>query len=103
MGTATLGNLIARLEKEDPARVLPLGFTHAHSYRGYYEDLAFEPAENVTVGHMLAEARSAMGRTFTGYKGGEYQMSEWTTVWLAPYGETGETLGPVFLDLLLKP
>lgn len=103
MGTATLKAVIERLEKEkDPERVVPLGFARPHSYRGYYEDLAFEPAENVTVRSMLEAARSAIGQTFGGWKGGDYTMDEWTTVWLASPGDTGETLGPVLLDLMLR-
>ncbi len=101
MGMATLKHLIERLSHEDPKRVVPLGFRHPHSYRGYYEDLAFEPAENVTVGEMLTAARSASGATFQGWKGGDYEMNEWTTVWLAKRGATGETLGPILLDLML--
>lgn len=43
-GNATLGEIIAYLKTFPPDRVIANGFTHAHSYRGYYEDLAFEPA-----------------------------------------------------------
>lgn len=97
----TLGELIEHLEREDPDRVVPLGFTHAHSYRGYYGDLAFEPCEHTTVGAMLAEVRGALGQTFTGYKGGEYTMGEYTDVWLAEWGRTGEGLGPILLAYML--
>jgi hypothetical protein len=38
-----LTNLIAFLEKYDPAQVVPVGFHRPHSYRGYYDQLAFEP------------------------------------------------------------
>ncbi len=102
MGTAILGAIIERLEQEDPEKRVRLGFWKPHSYRGFYEDLAFEPKQDVTVGEMLASARSALGSTFQGYKGGDYTMSEWATVWLANYGETGETLGPILLDSMLK-
>ena len=98
----TLGTLIEILTNEPPDKVCPLGFRRPHSYRGYYEDLAFEPAENVTVAEMLSEARLALGAIFTGYKGGEFKMEGWTAVWLANYGQTGETLGPRFLKLLLE-
>ncbi|MFC9490722.1 hypothetical protein ACFTZM_32240, partial [Streptomyces hydrogenans] len=63
-----LGELITALEAADPDLVLPDGFTHPHSYRGYYHELAFEPAHNATVGEMLADARSALGTTYTGWK-----------------------------------
>lgn len=97
-----LGELIAALEAEDPTRTLPLGFANPHSYRGYYDQLAFEPAENVTVGSMLEAARSALGTTYQGWKGGDYEMSAWTECWLAFEGEgSGETLGRHLVRLLL--
>ena len=98
----TLGELIKRLEKEDPGRIVPFGFSRPHSYRGYYDELAFEPKENITIGEMLEAAQSALGKTFMGYKGGEYVMDEFTYVWLSEYGTTGETLGPILLELLLR-
>lgn len=97
----TLDELIAALEAEDPDRVLPLGFENPHSYRGYYNELAFEPASGVTIGAMLADARSAKGATFQGWKGGDYTMNGYTDCWLAERGTCGETIGPVFLRLLL--
>jgi hypothetical protein len=96
-----LTELIKFLEKCDPALVVPVGFTHAHSYRGYYEDLAFEPAKNVTVGAMLACAKDALGKTFAGYKGGEFEMDEYTDIWLAYYGECGEGIGPILLSYMI--
>lgn len=97
----TLEDLIAELEKHNPDKVVRLGFTNPHSYRGDYMDLAFEPAENVRVGDMLTDARSALGTTFHGYKGGEYTMHGHTDCWLAEYGCLGETLGEHFVPLLL--
>jgi hypothetical protein len=85
----------------DTSKVLPLGFSNPHSYRGYYDDVAFEPTKNVTINSMLAAARSAVGVTFSGWKGGEYRMNEWTTAWLAVEGSTGETLGPILLGFML--
>ena len=102
MGTATLEALISALEAAPADRVVRRGFKNPHSYRGYYEDLAFEPAENVTVGSMLEVARSAIDNTYEGYKGGTFRMSEWSTVWLAWYGETGETLGPNLVAAMLR-
>lgn len=97
-----LGDLIARLEREDPARVLPIGFAYPHSFRGYYEQLAFEPRRNITIGEVLAAARSALGATYEGYKGGEYTMTEWTTCWIANEGSSSDNLiGPLLLELLL--
>lgn len=96
-----LGELIEFLKGVDPAKVCRFGLKNPHSYRGYYEDLAFEPAENVTVGEMLAAAEYALGETFTGYKGGEYVMGEHTDCWLANYGDGGgEGIGPMLLQYM---
>lgn len=98
----TLGELIAALEKPDPSRKVPLGFASPHSYRGIYAELAFEPKADVTVGEMLASARSALGATYEGWKGGEYTMTGYTDCWLAEHGHgAGETIGPVLLTLML--
>ena len=99
----SLGGLIAALESHDPDTRLAVGFTNPHSYRGYYEQLAFGIAENVTVGEMLTDARSALGETFQGWKGGDYEMDEDTPVWLVSERGTsdGETVGAVLLDLML--
>lgn len=97
----TLGELISALAAEDPGMVLPLGFTHPHSYRWDYSELAFEPTANVTVGETLTAARSALGATFQGWKGGEYTMGPYTGCHLAEKGDVGEELGPILLTLLL--
>lgn len=98
----TLGELIEELEKADPNRVLPDGFIRPHSYRGDYCDLAFVPKSNVPIGVMLANAKSALGQTYDGYKGGDFLMDEYTSVHLANYGQTGEEIGPLLLRLMLN-
>lgn len=98
----TLGQLIARLKKADPDHVCPLGFHHPHSYRGSYQDCAFEPADNVSVGDMLQSAEEALGATFSGYKSGAYTMHADTLVWLAERGDEGETLGAILLEYMLN-
>jgi hypothetical protein len=98
-----LGGIIARLEQEDPDRVLPIGFANPHSYRGHYEQLAFEPVRDITVGDMLAAARSALGTTFEGWKGGDFTMTETTDCWISMHGESGDNkIGPLLLDLMLR-
>lgn len=98
-----LEDVIARLKLEDPAKVVPVGFAHPHSYRGYYDELAFEIRRNVTVGEVLSAAESALGATFQGWKGGDYTMFGHATCWLVlEEGYSGgETIGAVFLELLL--
>jgi len=97
----TLGELIKRLEQEKPGKIVRYGFNEPHSYRGYYEDLAFEPCGPIRVSEMLRLAKEALGKEFTGYKGGEFKMGEHTDVWLAEHGKLGETLGPRLLNYIL--
>jgi len=101
-----LGELIARLQREeDPDRRVRYGFAHPHSYRGDYRELAFEARESVTVGEMLSDARSALGTTYEGWKGGDYTMSKDAYVWVVQEEGTsvGETLGALMLELMLAP
>lgn len=98
----TLGELIERLSREDATQAVPRGWTHPHSYRGYYEQLAFEPCGESTVGGLLDVAKSALGQTYTGYKGGNYEMGEYTDVWLADYGSTGDEITDAMLDAMLS-
>lgn len=98
-----LTNLIKTLEAEpDQDRVVGHGFLYPHSYRGHYHDLAFQDARNVSIAEMSAVARSALGATFTGWKGGDFEMHDYSTVWLVVQeGECGETLGPRLLRFML--
>ena len=103
-----LGELIAQLKQYNPDTEVRLGFGSPHSYRGYYEALAFEPVKNTTIGEMLKHAESALGKTFEGYKGGTYLMDHWTDVclaadvWLAAYGCSGESIGPILLQYMVN-
>lgn len=88
----TLGGLIDLLDTLDP-EALVTGLGELHSYRGFYEDLAFEPSTRfVTVHELLLECRSAMGQVFHGYKGGDFMMGALTPLWVATWGVTGERL-----------
>jgi hypothetical protein len=96
-----LGQLIEALRAADQSLIAPFGFAEPMSYRGYYEDLAFQPAKNVSVASMLAHAESALGATFEGYKGGDFVMHEWTTCWIAGYSESGgDAIGPTLIAYL---
>ena len=97
-----LGELIEYLENKDKSIVALKGFGEAGSFRGYYEQIAFEPKDNVTVGEMLVEAQKALGATFHGYKGGEFEMYEYTDVWIAEYGtcHDAQKIGILLLDYM---
>ncbi len=98
-----LDQLIERLEKEpNQSKVIKLGFHEAHSWRGDYSELAFEPKENAIVSEMLTEAKNALGKTFEGYKGGDFKMSNYSPVHLANYSQTGDPLSSLLIDYMLK-
>ena len=96
----SIGNFIEDLKKFNPKANItippfnlnPTGFD---SYRGYYSDLALEyTTENsyMTAGELLKKAEECIGKTFTGYKGGEFEMTEDTTLWIANYGKSTDVV-----------
>lgn len=94
----TLGQIIGELEKiPQGARIqfsdgrLP---TYLESWRGVYAELSLVPYNGDkwskplnTVGEVLKECKNAVGRTFQGYKGGDYTMRMSTPVWVSPHGD----------------
>ena len=76
-------DLITRLEAMPRDTVISKGFNRCHSWRGRYECLAFRPSISTRVGDMLNLARAALGQTFEGYKGGLYEMKDYTEVFLS--------------------
>lgn len=97
-----LGSLIEILKTAHPARMVPIGWNGAFSYRGDYAQLGVQRAKNVFVGDMLKILEQALGRTYHGYKGGEYVMSEYVDVYLVESAsECGEQIGPTFLKMMI--
>jgi len=97
-----LKELIEFLQEWNRNIIVPLGFNNPHSYRGYYDELAFEPVENTTVGEMLDCAKEALGNTYTGWKGGDFKMGPCTEVYLSIRGEYGgETIGIHLLNYMV--
>jgi len=95
-----LKELIDFLEACDPDHKPLVGFARPHSYRGDYAQIAFEPARDVTVREMLDDAKAAHGKTFSGYKGGEYKMDDYSDCYIANRGCCGEEIGPVLLGYM---
>lgn len=105
----TIGELINRLdtvydawredkEKRDEPVVLfdfcSFSPTTLHSYRGSYDELAIgygEHAEPPTVSKFLLTLNSAVGKEFTGYKGGKYVMDMETPIWVADISAATDT------------
>jgi len=91
---AGLINALAELPPDLPVYVGGEPAGQLGSYRGYYNQLTIYRAGGigrggdvppVTVAGLLADAKAADGKTFQGYKGGDYEMSLDTTVWADDY------------------
>lgn len=75
------------------------------SYRGYYRYLAISYQEHdwrkenseTTVGKLLKEAEKVLGKTLTGYKGGDFLMTEKTPLFVSNYGDS-EGVGVVAIN-----
>lgn len=100
----TIGSALDILNKYDKNKIVPLGwgFGSAHSNRGYYSDLGLEPKTNVTIGEMIEELSNSIGKTFTGWKGGEFDMDENTDIHLSNEGSCGTNISNIFLELLIE-
>jgi len=94
----TLGEMISALQKCDQDATVRFDFGGLHpasmdSYRGYYDQLAIGFESNLTgsntgkVGWLLEQCQFSIEHVFHGYKGGEYQMSLDTPLWVANYGQ----------------
>lgn len=94
-GNMTLGDLIDWLEKQDQNMIVKDGFGSPHSDRGSYEELAFTPRPEAKISDMLASAKSAVGGTFTGYKGGDFKMGRHTPVYIGEWGDCGDEITPI--------
>lgn len=92
LSQATLGEMIAAL-RAMPSNTPVDNLRNPHSYRGYYCDLAFECCGgDMRAGELLAICEDTLGRTFEGYKGGDFTMGKNTPVWIASYGYSGKKL-----------
>ncbi len=96
-----LKDIIEELEKHPQETVVRQGFGRANSYRGDYNSIGFAPETYVSIGYMLHEARYAIGKTYQGWKGGEYTMDEYTDCYIAANGESGESIGKMLLGYIL--
>ena len=93
----TLGELIERLKESPRQNKLHLslpgfpvwGVREPCSYRGYYDQLALQPHHTpASVAEVIAMLEDALGKSFEGYKGGEFIMGHSTRVWIAEYGSS---------------
>lgn len=80
----TLGEMIDTLAALPQGMALRPGLGRPCSWRGSYSELAFCRTEQATVADVLAEARGAVGATYTGWKGGEFTMGFASDVYVVP-------------------
>lgn len=78
------------LEEQPKDKICKYGFKSPHSYRGYYDEVAFEPASDVTVQSMLDCVERALSEEFEGWKGGIYEYDLSTNVHIAFKGYTSD-------------
>lgn len=104
-GGMSLGELIAQLADSyeyGQRAVMPIGLGMPCSNRGFYSTLAFIAERDVSVADSLARAKSAVGQTYEGWKGGEYTMTLDTEVYLAlEPGRSGAPITKECLEMLL--
>lgn len=91
-GQVTVGELIAKLESAPKKLAIILSDGNSpgvySSYRGYYDHIAIEPGdEPTTVKDFLKATKEVVGKTYMGYKGGDYTMTKHTPVWVSAYGD----------------
>ncbi len=99
----TLAELVTFLKNEPSGRMMMPSFGHPHSYRGYYDEIAFVPTEERrSVVGALNTVCGSIFSTYYGWKGGEYVMTECTPVWIAKKGCEGERLTEEMLKSWLQ-
>lgn len=94
----TLGELILKMEGKSADK--PVVFddgkhfpTYLGSWRGSYCELAlgyneYETEKPMNGAEFSEKLKEAVGKTYTGYKGGDFLMGKTTPVWVANYGES---------------
>lgn len=82
----TLGQLKTFLEAFPKDRISNYGINNPHAYRGYYDQVSFEPVGDMSIGHMLECIEEAISRPHEGWKGGEYWYNYDTPLNIAEEG-----------------
>lgn len=95
--TCTISDLIQFLERCPPSSIVVYDNgkipRYLCSWRGDYTELALsqDGAFPISVGDILKDLRDAIGKTYEGYKGGEYQMNGATGVYCDNWGQCTNT------------
>lgn len=98
-----LSTLELRLEQaEDKDKPYPVGIGEPNSYRGGYSSVAFAPVSGITLAEMIDNVNSAIGSTYSGFKGGHYTMSEDSYCYIAHFGHCGTPVTEFLLNLMFE-
>lgn len=89
----TIKDLIHALAAMEPDAPISLS-TNIDSYRGRYKHVAIDPDGTTTAGELREALLEMQGTTMTGYKGGDFPVTEDCLVFLAGWGD----LGPMLVD-----
>lgn len=101
----TIGELLVAMENVD--HTLPVKFSdgthpgYLTSWRGSYHEIAFTyetEGTPPTVKKVLKDLGDSVGKTYEGYKGGDFVMGRRTPVWVAEWGDSRDT-GVVGLEV----
>ena len=99
--TLSIGELIQKLESfPDPKKDRKVYYDwlwtgvdpYPFSYRGYYDHLSISVSKDentCSLSVLIDELKKAVGKSFYGYKGGNYTMEEGTPVWASRWGNLG--------------
>lgn len=97
MDVMLLGELVLKLENiADQTKAIRFDFDDMipdglDSWRGIYAELSlhYSKEPRTSVADVLSWCKEAIGKTFEGYKGGDFVMGKQTPIWVANYGESG--------------
>jgi hypothetical protein len=66
------------------------GPTKIRSWRGSYNELAIDYGmdDRYTLLQFIEELKGSIGKTYEGYKGGDFTMGKITPIWVAHWGES---------------
>lgn len=108
-----LNELIAKLNNCQTKHIIVFDFEDCiiyppaplHFYRGYYNELSIDYIKRselksqlpITVKLMKHFCKEAIGKSFIGYKGGEYFMTKDTPLWVSQWGDNS---GRILKDVI---
>ena len=101
-GDMNVKEVLEKLKEYDILQKLSRSLVNPHSYRGDYSEIGFvEHIESTTVGEMITTISGVIGTTYTGWKGGNFTMSEYSNCYIAEKGSCGRELTEDFIELIV--